>query len=198
MAKITSRILVIDLEGTCWDSLPPNGPNGKPMESEIIEIGICELSRQNRQNSWEIVGSESILVRPRFSTVSSFCTELTTLTQEKLENEGIDFFSACKRLEDIYNSRKSGWASWGDYDRLMFERQCRRASPDFRGQNWVRYPFSDTHWNMKAFYSLLRKLDREVGMAEALKLEGLKLLGTHHRGVDDAINTARILQRILP
>lgn len=192
MARQTDTILVVDLEATCWDTFPPAG-----MVSEIIEIGLCELTRKNDTNTWEIGRSEGILIKPIKSKVSDFCTSLTTLTQKQLDKEGMDFFYACKRLEEVYNSHRVGWASWGDYDRLMFERQCKWPDPKFPKQNWSKYPFSDTHWNMKSLYSLIRKLNREIGMAEALRLEGLMLEGTHHRGVDDAYNTARILQRLL-
>jgi 3'-5' exoribonuclease 1 len=34
-------------------------------------------------------------------------------------------------------------------------------------------------------------------MSEALKLAGIELLGTHHRGIDDARNIARLMPYIL-
>lgn len=182
MAKITNEIIVIDLEATCWDGEIPAGE-----ESEIIEIGVCVLSRDNPRNEWEIGSAEGMIVKPVKSKISPFCTELTTLTQADVD-KGMTLFEACRRLENVYDSRHKGFASWGDYDRKMLEKCCK---------NVVRYPFGDTHWNMKNLYSLLRKFNKEYGMAEALKIEGLKLEGTHHRGVDDAVNTARILQRIL-
>ena len=38
MPKILDKIIVIDLEATCWEGDPPPG-----QESEIIEIGLCIL-----------------------------------------------------------------------------------------------------------------------------------------------------------
>lgn len=183
MAKITDEIIVVDLEATCWDTIPPNG-----QVSEIIEIGVCVLSRRNRENLWQINGAESIIVKPTRSTISQFCTNLTTLTQKDVD-KGVSLFDACRHLEAIYDTKNKPWAAWGDYDREEFQKECKGV---------VRYPFGRTFWNMKDMFSLLTKLDREIGMAEALKLCGLDLKGTHHRGVDDAINTARILAFILP
>jgi len=185
MAKYTDKMLVIDLEATCWDE---NSPQPKGEESEIIEVGICSMSRQNAEKHWTIIGSESILIKPIKSKISRFCTSLTTLTQAQVD-KGVTLFEACRRLEAVYDSPHVPWASWGDYDRKMFEKSCKGV---------VRYPFGPTHWNMKDFYSLMTKLDREVGMAEALKLEGIPLSGTHHRGVDDAYNVGKILEKILP
>ena len=35
---MTNKIIIIDLEATCWEGIPPKGE-----VSEIIEIGICCL-----------------------------------------------------------------------------------------------------------------------------------------------------------
>jgi inhibitor of KinA sporulation pathway (predicted exonuclease) len=48
------------------------------------------------------------------------------------------------------------------------------------------------HVNLKQQYGSIRKLQRAVGMKNALQLEGLSLEGTHHRGIDDARNIAKI------
>ncbi len=39
--------------------------------------------------------------------------------------------------------------------------------------------------------------NRQMGMARALTTLGHKLEGTHHRGVDDAINIAKIAHTLL-
>jgi inhibitor of KinA sporulation pathway (predicted exonuclease) len=180
MAKLLDRILVIDVESTCW--APGEQPAGA--ESEIIEIGVAEVDVA----SAAVVGSASILVRPERSSVSRFCTELTTLTQEQVR-EGTSFQAACATLRKQYKSDLRAWASYGDYDRSQFERQCGAAN--------VRYPFGKTHLNVKNLFALVHTLPREVGMSEALGRLGLSLEGTHHRGGDDAKNIARLLCELL-
>jgi inhibitor of KinA sporulation pathway (predicted exonuclease) len=69
MANQLDRILIIDVEATCWDGANPPG-----MENDIIEVGVCLLNVQ----TGELSNSKGILVKPERSTVSSFCTELTT------------------------------------------------------------------------------------------------------------------------
>ncbi|MFW5667426.1 MAG: exonuclease domain-containing protein, partial [Coleofasciculus sp.] len=81
MSRKIDQILVIDVEATCWQGKPPPG-----QESEIIEIGVCLLDC----HSHYAVKTESILVKPERSTVSEFCTELTTLTQEQVD-QGMSF-----------------------------------------------------------------------------------------------------------
>ena len=46
---------------------------------------------------------------------------------------------------------------------------------------------------MKTLFAIKHRLTEEVDMDKALGLLGLGLSGTHHRGVDDAYNTAHIL-----
>jgi inhibitor of KinA sporulation pathway (predicted exonuclease) len=179
VASKLDAIVVVDVESTCWEDAPPPGE-----ESEIIEIGLCLLDVR----SGEREGCESLLFRPERSRVSEFCTQLTTLSSEEVA-KGISFPEACATLERRFHTRERPWASYGDYDRRQFERQC-----SSRG---VRYPFGPTHVNVKNLFALVQRLPAEVGMDQALAKLGLPLEGTRHRGGDDAWNIAAILARLL-
>jgi inhibitor of KinA sporulation pathway (predicted exonuclease) len=177
--KQLDQIIVIDVEATCWEGEPPPG-----QENEIIEIGICPLEVATGKR----LEKRSIIVKPERSTVSLFCTQLTSLTQEDVEI-GISFKEACSLLKREYRTKQRVWASFGDYDRRQFESQC--LSRD------VAYPFGPTHINVKNLFAFSRQLSHEVGMAQALKLLDLPLEGIHHRGEDDAWNIAGILSELL-
>lgn len=177
--KLLDQLLVIDIEATCWRGAPPVG-----QENEIIEIGLVPLDLVTGQR----LEKRSILVRPERSRVSEFCTELTTLTQEQVDT-GIPFAEACALLREEYRSQERVWASYGDYDRDMFERQCQA-----RG---VVYPFGKRHLNIKTLFGLSYTRPREVGLGTALHTMHLPLEGTHHRGDDDAWNIAAILAELL-
>jgi len=180
MAKRLDQVLVIDIESTCWDGgTPPKG-----QANDIIEIGLCPLELSTGRR----LEKRSILVRPERSTVSPFCTDLTTLTQDQVAT-GIAFKDACKILEQEYMSAERLWASFGDYDRRQFEKQCRDQG--------VRYPFGPSHLNVKTLFSLSRGLPSEVGLPQAMALSGLKLEGTHHRGHDDAWNITAVLWELM-
>jgi inhibitor of KinA sporulation pathway (predicted exonuclease) len=55
----------------------------------------------------------------------------------------------------------------------------------------------ERHINLKKEYSRLRGV-KPTGMKGALLREGIPLEGTHHRGVDDAQNIAKLALIILP
>lgn len=179
MANKLDEIIVVDVESTCWEKKTP----ARLQESEIIEIGVCVISTTELKP----LSKESILVQPQNSVISDFCTNLTTITQEMVNENGIPFSEACSLLRNKYNTNNRSWASWGDYDRRQFERQCKRTCYN------AQYPFGPTHINVKNLFAITMGLSREVGMGEAFKLLKMDLEGVHHRGVDDAQNIGRII-----
>lgn len=174
-----AHILVVDVESTCWEGAPPPGQH-----SDIIEIGVCLLDLRDFQRH----DKRSILVKPARSEVSAFCTELTTLRPEDVAEAG-DLAEACKVLRKAYDARSIPWASYGDYDRNQFKRNCDALA--------VSYPFGPTHINVKTLFAITAGMKQPTGMAGALERLGLPLEGTHHRGHDDAWNIAAILGKVL-
>ncbi len=61
----------------------------------------------------------------------------------------------------------------------------------------VPCPFDSRHINVKTLFAVKHRLTEEIGIGKALALLGLELIGTHHRGVDDAYNVARILYTLI-
>lgn len=171
--------IIVDLEATCW-------PKPHTQISEIIEIGAVRMDREG-----EIVDEFSQFVKPQLNPVlSEFCINLTSITQEMVdEARGFPevasaFLSWIEKGGEAYSL-----CSWGFYDRKQFRQDCELHGLD---TNWLR-----PHINIKHQYAELNQLSRPLGMAAALKREGLSLMGTHHRGIDDARNIARIFHRHL-
>jgi inhibitor of KinA sporulation pathway (predicted exonuclease) len=173
------KIIIVDLESTCWEGY--DAPPGQ--ENEIIEIGICMVDVA----TYEITGKRAIFVKPTRSIISPFCTELTTITPELVEKEGISFYEACDILEHDYDSRNRLWGSWGNYDHKMFAAQCKSFQ--------VRYPFSDKYANLKRAYGDLK--GKRIGLNAALEALKMEREGIAHRGDDDAYNTARVLVNLM-
>jgi len=176
MAKDLDKIVVVDVESTCWDSKPPDGE-----VSEIIEIGVAVLAIGDK--ICEIEDNVGIIIKPENSKISKYCTTLTTLTQSQVD-KGVSFERACELLRN-FKTKKRVWASWGDYDRVQFYNNCKLYN--------VNYPFGKTHINIKYLFTLVSSLDKELSMSQALKSLGMDTKGTHHRGIDDAFNIASIL-----
>jgi inhibitor of KinA sporulation pathway (predicted exonuclease) len=175
MAKRLDQVLVIDVESTCWAGAPPDG-----QISEIIEIGLCTIDADRLER----LEKRSFLVQPVKSEISSFCTELTTLTAEQFTGAG-SFADAARVLKKSYHAKDRLWASWGDYDRRQFERMCLEFE--------VGNPFGPGHLNVKTLFAIATGSHHELGLEGACKKLGMDMTGTHHRGHDDAWNIAGVL-----
>lgn len=174
-ARAEGIVNVVDVEATCWAGSPPPGA-----VSEIIEVGLTVVDLV----AGERLARHRILVRPTRSTVSEFCTELTGLTQPEVDR-GVSFAEACRLLAAEHHAGDRPWASWGDYDRHQFTRQCQATR--------TPYPFNHRHTNAKAAFTEAYGLRKRPGMAQALEIAGLPLEGRHHRGEDDAWNIASLI-----
>jgi inhibitor of KinA sporulation pathway (predicted exonuclease) len=178
--KPRKLVNVIDIEACCWyGSAPIN------QYKEIIEIGITCVDYYSK----EIVESRSIIVKPQFSEISSFCTKLTTLTPEFVKKNGISFKRACRILMDEFYSEKRMWMSWGDFERSAFEKECAFKK--------IKNPLGNNYINLANWYAFKHGLKQAPSVSTAIKELGLEFEGTIHRGISDSFNTARILQGII-
>ncbi len=179
MAKRLDKALVVDVESTCWEGQPPRG-----QISEIIEVGLCVVDLQ----LLERVERVSLMVKPARSEISPFCTELTGITSTMVATAA-PLSEAVRILRDRYRAADRLLVSWGDYDRNQFVRNCETYG--------LKYPFGPTHLNVKTLFSIAHGLPREMGIPAACRQVGLRMEGTHHRGVDDAWNIGRLFCLLL-
>lgn len=173
--------LIIDLEATCCNQkrVPRN-------EMEIIEIGAVMVA----QDSFTAVDEFQTFIRPvRHPQLTPFCTELTSIKQSDLTHAP-RYREALSLLQQwLTDFEHYLFCSWGDYDKSQFEQDCRFHQ--------VSYPFGAAHLNIKKQFSQSQGYTKKHGMARALKLANVALEGTHHRGIDDARNMAKLMPYIV-
>lgn len=178
MSLTTSPIthyLVVDLEATC--DQPASFPRS---ETEIIEIGAVLVDA----TSLHIEREFQTFVRPRrHPHLTAFCTQLTTITQDQVDGAP-RFPDALDQLTRFVHGDVVLLSSWGRYD----WNQLRRDAAYHR----IAVPFQ-RHFNIKEAFSEALGTGRRFGTQAALRRVGLRFSGTHHRGIDDARNIARLL-----
>lgn len=172
--KLDRTIIIFDLEATCKE-------NDRTFDNEIIEIGAVKVS-----STLEISEEFTTFVQPVANPkLTSFCTELTTITQAEVDGAP-RFPEAFQAFRDWIGDTPFLLLSWGAYDRKQIEKDCIRWRLD---ADWV----SQHHLNLKQLHAeQVLGGKKQVGMSKALSLAGLELNGTHHRGIDDARNIAAI------
>lgn len=174
------KIVVIDIEATCWI----NGEIPVNQSREIIEIGICKLNMSNGN----IEDKRSYFIKPYQSEISDYCTQLTGITAEKLEKEGISFQEACSNIKNRYNSLHRTYCGYGGFDKSIMESQCKELG--------AKFPFSETYLDLKVIVSLMSG-EKPVGLVKELEARNMTFEGNAHNGADDAYNTAKLLYNVL-
>jgi inhibitor of KinA sporulation pathway (predicted exonuclease) len=173
--------VIFDLEATCDDRKTVN-----EFKNEIIEIGAVKIN-----NKGETIDKFSKFAKPYNNVkLTEFCKNLTTIKQsdidtaDNLDDVLIDFFEwsyGCKLI------------SWGGYDMRQITRDV--VSQNIESEIDINN-MSDRHLDFKRWYGKYHKI-RPCGMTHALSKEKIKLEGTHHRGIDDAVNITKIVIRYL-
>lgn len=174
MSETNHHYLVVDLEATCDDhhAIPRE-------ETEIIEIGALLLDGATLTPLDEFSSFVRPLVHPR---LTPFCTRLTTITQDDVARAPT-FRVIAPKLAAF--GQGALFCSWGGYDRGQLERDARRCG--------IRSPLGPRHLNIKEAFARAAGDRGETGTHAALRRVGLTPTGTHHRGIDDARNIARLL-----
>ena len=89
----------------------------------MIKLGVVTLDVRQLH----LDAKRSILVKPSRSTVSSFCTQLTSLTQEQVQ-EGVPFSEASSLIRYEYESKDRLWASYAGYSSPATRERIRSRS----------------------------------------------------------------------
>ncbi len=156
------------------------------MVQEIIEIGALKINRFG-----EVVDVFNQFVRPVLHPrLSAFCQELTSISQDQI-NVADPFPEVIEAFQDWIEIFDEDYilCSWGNFDKKMLIQDCRLHHLE---EDWV-----DAHINLKQQYQELKRLRRPRGLKKTVSVEGFEFTGTHHRGIDDAENLAKVFGKYL-
>ena len=185
---MSTYLCVLDFEATCWNTNP------KIDRQEIIEFPSM-LYELNLSNEVIYLGEFSKYVKPILEPIlSNFCTELTGITQEQVNNANI--------IQKVYNEHFTWLKSntpaeaeiyivtCGAWDlKTMLPKEVKNKKLHYH-QVYKRYI------NIKNEFEYLYK-KKAGGMVQMLNFLNLELDGRHHSGIDDTKNIAKILLRII-
>jgi inhibitor of KinA sporulation pathway (predicted exonuclease) len=171
-------IVVVDVEATCWKK----GVFSR--KKEIIEIGAVLLRLDQDQSAWP---EFQTFVRPRrLPRLSSFCRELTGITQENVDTaptfpEALRlFFEWSPPLDRVV------LATWSRYDLWQLDLDL-----EAHGLPKLELPVLD----VKKLAARIVGTKSFEETAHQLAPDGVPL--PRHRAIADARRTARIVERLL-
>lgn len=174
-------LMCVDTEWTCWNDREVANKS----ISEIIEFGICITDIENKQ----IIDSASHIVKPQYSELSDYCIQLTGITPKQAK-QGIVMQDMTKHLMRLYGTKRMIWAGWGNENQSI--------------QQWCDYvgamnPFSDHYINIADVMNLkfASQITSKLSLQQACAFLNIQQVLPWHRGVNDAITTAKIAMEIL-
>lgn len=170
------QYIILDLEATC--------SKDKEMENEIIEIGAVKLNSE-----LEEVSRFSEFISPiKTDKLTDFCKELTTIKQSDVDQANRFAIVLMEFLAWVADDGDTIYGSWGFYDKKQFEKDCKLHG---LSTSWLK----GNHISIKHqhYDNVLNRVGyKALDMDKALKVSEIPLEGTHHRGIDDAVNTSKI------
>ncbi|GAC42757.1 exonuclease domain-containing protein [Paenibacillus popilliae] len=152
--------------------------------AEIIEIGAVKVAEQDGKAA--IADTFQAFVKPTLSPkLSQDTVNFTGIRQEDVNGSPVlqdvlDQFVAWIDTEDY------ALCSWGPDDKAQFLKECRMKRIPL---HWLR-----NHNNLQKPVSKImnRSSHQQVGLKTALDTLQVPFVGTQHRALDDAYNTALI------
>ena len=172
--------IILDLEATCWQG------NAMSRNPEIIEIGAY---RVNGYREW--IDQFQAFIKPvQHPRLSSYCTELTGITQEQV-GKAKSFEHVFPLFEDWFYHLDGPhlMCTWGGMDMELIHAESSRHDVDDM--------FLPPCINLKEQYAMMHRLPKEVGLIKALEYAEIDFEGSHHRALDDAYNTAKLFLHYL-
>ncbi len=172
--------IVFDLEATCWQGSPAS------FVQETIEIGAFKINGYG-----EVTGRFGRFIKPVLHPrLSAFCQELTSIQQSDVERAS-GFVKIIEEFQDWAEVFDEDYllCSWGNFDKKLLHQDCLMHDVE---TDWL-----EEHINLKQQYKEIKRLDRSRGLKWAVEKEGFEFTGTHHRGIDDAANLAKVFIKYL-
>ena len=182
-------LIILDFEATCLE-------HGRISPQEVIEFPSVILDIRHPRHV-KIVDTFESFVRPvHHPILTEFCTSLTSITQDDVD-QAETFEQVFKRHQlwlaahELLMSDRAVFVTCGDWDlKTCFPCQikCSHISS---------YPSIYSRWiNIKVTFHKSQGVAPR-GMQSLLDFFRLTLDGTHHRGIDDCRNIAKIAIQLL-
>jgi inhibitor of KinA sporulation pathway (predicted exonuclease) len=172
------NFIIYDLEASCWQY--ESERIGKTQE--IIEIGAVKINEHGKT-----ISRFESFVRPVVHTIlSDFCRQLTSISQIDV-NQADTFPTVIEDFKDwigLNDEEDYLLCSWGFFDQRVLSKNCILHKID---DKWT-----EEHISLKHQYPRIKGIGSSIGLKNAVEREGFEFEGAHHRGIDDAINLAKI------
>lgn len=173
-------IIVYDLEMTVRRK--------KGQIAEIIEIGAAKVGLVDEVP--QMISTFQSFVKPVVvRQLTADTTAFTGITQENVDEAGT-LSQVVRDFIEWIGPEEYFLCAWGPDDQRQFVQECR--------QHRIPTEWIVNHNNLQKMLSKIYKLEKhqQMGLKPALEMLEIPFEGSHHRALDDAMNTAQILVKL--
>ncbi|WP_438448317.1 exonuclease domain-containing protein [Gorillibacterium sp. sgz5001074] len=153
--------------------------------AEIIEIGAVKV--KDTEGKLQIAETFQTFVKPlRDSSFTAHTTSFTGITLQDIQNAP-SLSSAIEAFRQWIGDEPYYMCAWGPDDKYQLVKSCNEHKLPLdwiRNHNDIQKQFSRKHSTETTF--------RQIGLKRALEMLEIPFEGSHHRAVDDAVNTAKV------
>ncbi len=177
-------LIVMDLEWTAWEGSWQRHWAGAGEEMEIVQIGAVRLADTP---ALEELGAFEILVRPRINpTLDRYFTDLTGITQDRLDREGVDLKVALGEFAEFIGSSTGAFGFGDEFIHIVTNCQLYGLANSF-----ASYQCDDVRSVVMATLGI----DQVPNSSGLPALMGFTPPGAMHQGLADSRCVAEALRR---
>ncbi|EFC50864.1 exonuclease family protein [Naegleria gruberi] len=183
-------LVIIDFEATCDNGVNPviTRDNQEMIEFPFVVFDLASM---------EVIHKERYYVKPTWSDkLTPFCTQLTGITDEILEKEGISLSNA---IQNFHNYVKKTFtdgktfciltdSEWDIKGLLIKEATTKGISFD---------SYFRTFYDLRKEYSKCYPYAFVRGLKSMVDQSGLSFVGQHHSGLCDCLTISEIVKRMI-
>ncbi len=154
------------------------------LSSELIEIGAVKMD-----DTYQEIDRFQTYIHPEFGSMDQRITELTGITDTKLENAPL-FAEAMDQFHAWVGKAEAQFYSWSLSDIRQFQLEAA-----FKGYDRAFIRRMEAHWNdFQEEYSRLLGIEKKIRLDQAVSGADYQFTGAQHTALADAVNTAEILR----
>lgn len=156
--------------------------------NETIQIGAVLLDKDFKR-----IGTLTQYVQPEYGVIDCHIEKLTGIKNSHVKHAP-KLYEALLHMIDWIGNRKCKIYAWSESDRIQILHEINaKKIDDIRifsladEENWIDY---------QAEFMNRFKLDRQISLVEALERAAIKPQGRFHDGLDDAVNTGCLIEKM--
>jgi ERI1 exoribonuclease 3 len=188
-------LVVVDFEATCDSAFHGYQPLVTRENQEIIEFPWVVIDVASKK----VVDQQQYYVRPEWTQITPFCTQLTGIREDQLTKakelkEVLAIFGDYLKEQFISSNKSFALITDGDWDckvQLLSETSKKGIPLEYWGRQYINV--------QRAFFNFYSKfcVKRKPNLKYMLSFLTLEHCGRHHSGIDDCLNIGLIINKMM-